>query len=413
MVVSRLPEFLGPLARIRPLLILAFVVGIFAFNLSRSRLPVVLATREMRAVFGILALATITIPTSLWPGESLRMVLFAFSKTTIFVFLLLYCVRSFSELRHLVFVGAAAAAGTLGVAIVLLSAAGRAQVGGTYDPNDTAFVMVCLLPIVVMLMAVEKGWRRSILAPVVVLCLVTNIMTKSRGGFVALLVVALILIAKLPSRQAALKIGVVTGGLLIFVLFAPQSYWDRVATIWGGGSDAAQSDEYLRSGITPRWEIWKTGVRIMLENPVLGVGIGNFNIAEGMTHGGTKFGSGRWTAPHNSFTQIGAELGLIGLALITYLLYRGIGNCRAVIRATRRSPQLRYHFHLAQGLEASLYGYIVGGMALSHAYSDFFYFLIAVTVLLRWCTANGAAQLVDGSGGATTQAGVPWWRMPR
>jgi O-antigen ligase len=311
-------------------------------------------------------------------------------------------------------VGTAVAAGILGFAIVLLGASGRAQVGGTYDPNDTAFVMVCLLPTVVMLMAVEKGWRRWLLVPVVGLCLLANIMTKSRGGFVTLLVVALILIGKLPSRQTALKLGTVVGGVLIFTMFAPQSYWDRVATIWGGGSEEAQSDEYLRSGLTPRWELWKTGVTIMLENPLLGVGLGNFTIAEGMTHGGTKLGSGKWTAPHNSFTQIGAELGVLGLVLFVYLLYRALRNCRTVIRVTKRNPHLRHHFYLAQGLQVSVYGYIVGGMALSHAFSDFLYFLIALTVLLRWCTGRASIELAGmdpGTNGA--RAELPWWKVPR
>lgn len=411
--VSRFPEFFSFLAFVRPLLILALVCAAFAFSLPRARLRTVLHAPEMRAVLGIAALGIITVPTALWPGASLRFVLFGFSKTTIFFFLLLYCVRTFREFRRLAWAGAGAA-GLLGLAIVVLSAAGRAQVGGSYDPNDTAFVMVCLLPIVVMLMAAETGRRRWILAPIVGLCLLTNIMTKSRGGFVTLLVVALILIAKLPSRQAALKIGIVVGGLLIFVLFAPQSYWDRVSTIWGGGSEAAQGDEYLRGGITPRWELWKTGVRIMLENPLLGVGLGNFSIAEGMTHGGAKVGSGRWMAPHNSFTQIGSELGVVGLGLLLYLLYRALRNCRTVIRVARRSPQLRYHLYLAQGLETSLYGYIVGGMALSHAFSDFLYFLIAVTVLLRWCTAGATTQLAHmDSGAGGTYAGLPWWKAPR
>jgi O-antigen ligase len=246
------------------------------------------------------------------------------------------------------------------------------------------------------------------------LCLVTIIMTKSRGGFVTLLVVALILIAKLPSRQAALKIGIVAGGVLLFALFAPQSYWDRIATTWGGGSEAAQQDEYLGEGLTPRWELWKTGVRIMLENPLLGVGAGNFGIAEGATHGGLTFGSGKWTAAHNSFTQIGAELGVVGLALFLYLLYRALRNCRIVIRVATRTPELRYHLYLAQGLEASLYGFIVGGIALNFAFADLLYFLIAVTVLLKWCTAHATALLADMELGAVrAQAGLPWWKAAR
>lgn len=414
LVLSRLPEFFSFLSVARPILLLALASAAFAFSLPRNRLQTVLASREMRGVLGIMVLAIITVPTALWPGQSFRMVLFGLSKTVLFFFLLLYCIRTFRELRRLAW-AAAGAAGVLGLAIVLLSAVGRASVGGTYDPNDTAFVMVCLLPIVVMLMVAEEGRRRWLLATVVGLCLLTIIRTGSRGGFVALLVVALILIAKLPSRKAGLRIGIVAGGALVFILFAPQSYWDRIVTIWGGESEVTRTDRYVAAGISgARWEVWKIGVQIMLENPLLGVGMGNFSVAEGMTHAGRKLESNKFQAPHNSFTQIGAELGVFGLGLLLYLLYRGVRNCRAAIRLAKRSPDLRYHLYVSQGIEAGLYGYMVGGFALSHAYTDIVYFLIATSVLLRWTTARASADLTSMNSGVRDRRGpVPWWKAPR
>ncbi|MGH2599601.1 MAG: O-antigen ligase family protein [Dehalococcoidia bacterium] len=254
--------------------------------------------------------------------------------------------------------------------------------------------------------------------PVVALGLVTIIMTKSRGGFIALIVVAVIVLAKLPSRIPMLRTGLLFGGILVFSLFAPQSYWERITTIWGDDEEQSEEmvqgekqpsqDDYLEGGFSPRWDLWMTGMRLMLENPLVGVGINAFALAEQ----GQTFGRGGWKAPHNSFTQIGAELGILGLALFVYLLYRSIRNYRTVIRMARRVPQLQYHLWTAHGLETSVYGYIIAGAALNHAYSTIFYYLVAMSVVVKWVTLRDRARL-DGLASARPDAAPLWWKAPR
>ena len=193
--------------------------------------------------------------------------------------------------------------------------------------------------------------------------------------------------------------------VLIFALLAPASYWQRISTIWGGEEPTA--DRYVAGGFqTARWEIWKNGLTLIASRPILGVGAGAFPIAEGSLHKG-----GKWNAAHNSFIQIAAELGLPGLGVYLFLLYRGFTNCRKVIRATHRSGPLAGYYWTAQGIETSLCGYVVAGSALNQAYSDIFYFLLAMSMVLVRLTSLSIRRAKPPLGVvAVRSSSGPWWK---
>jgi O-antigen ligase len=406
LVISRLPEMVPGLHLLRPILVVAIIAIALAAMLPAASAVRLLKSTEAYAVLGLLTLVVVTIPTSYWPGGAVGFLISGYSKTVTFFFLLLYCIRTLREFKRLIwaFVGAI---GALELAVLLGKVQGRVQVTSTYDPNDLAFVMVCVLPVALSLWVVARGVARWILPGLILLALVTTIMTKSRGGFITLLVVAPLILLRLPSRVPFLRVGILVVGIAFFAVIAPQSYWDRITTIWDSES---RGDGYLEGGLqAARWEVWKKGAAIMMTHPLLGVGAGGFVLAEGATHK-----TGKWMAPHNSYIQIGAELGLSGLALFAFLLYRTIKNYRQVIRLTRRDGRLQYHYRLANGLEVAVYAYMIGAIALSQAYSEIFYFLVAASVLLRHVALRAVARgAADGRGTAVSGSTVPWWKAAR
>src|SRR5256886_14550022 len=77
----------------------------------------------------------------------------------------------------------------------------------------------------------------------------------------------------------------------------------------------------------------------MLDYPAFGIGINNFERAEGtISDKARRSFAGdpiRWVAPHNSFVQVGAELGLPGLILWSSLI---VGGIVGMSRLRRRLP---------------------------------------------------------------------------
>src|SRR2546422_9957228 len=91
-----------------------------------------------------------------------------------------------------------------------------------------------------------------------------------------------------------------------------------------------------------------------------------------------QYGKGfKWSAAHNAFIEIGAEIGVLGLILFVALLVAAFRTLSAVRRGPSDEATL-----VAQALTASLVGFVVTGMFLSQAYSANFYALLGMTLAL-------------------------------
>jgi len=127
-----------------------------------------------------------------------------------------------------------------------------------------------------------------------------------------------------------------------------------------------------------RWDNMKKAWNIMLENPVVGVGIGQNTLA--LNEAGTY-----WGRVHNVYLEIGTELGIAGL--VVYLLLvrhclRSIKTAAEIWRVQRLDL-----YYLAQGLRISLIGFAIAVTFYPVAYHFPFYYLaglaVAVKVLAR------------------------------
>ncbi len=334
---------------------------------------------ETRAVLVLFGLSIVTIPFSFWPGQSFVFVTRGYV-TLVFLFLVIvHRVRS-ARAVQILFWGVLAAMVFLEISLMLWGKGDRPHVTATYDSNDIAFVMVCGFPLGAMWFLRGRGPGRYVAGLIAALAVVAVLLTRSRGGLVGLCIVMGLLLVRASSRQRLSAAVVVLACVLILGAFGSSGYWDRMATIWGGGDrPTTASDGYDASGVWgARWPVWQAALQLILEHPIIGVGPGVFEVAEGLSHGG----AGKWSTAQNAFLQIGAELGIPGLALFVFLLYRAVKNCRRVTRLARQRPELAMEAWLARSVELSLYGFIVAGFSLSQAYSSIPYALIAISVVL-------------------------------
>src|SRR5438477_222273 len=167
--------------------------------------------------------------------------------------------------------------------------------------------------------------RLAALAGLLVL-VVPLIRSGSRGGFLAFLAIVAFILVGFTTVPARARITGLVVILTVLGATASDKYWTQMQTIIRPHSDYNLTDD------TGRMKIWKRGIAYMLDRPMLGVGMGNFPTAEGtlspLARAGERGRGVRWGAAHNTFVQIGAELGIPGLLFFIAL----IGSVFAALR---------------------------------------------------------------------------------
>ncbi|HEY0408061.1 MAG TPA: O-antigen ligase family protein, partial [Pyrinomonadaceae bacterium] len=198
----------------------------------------------------------------------------------------------------------------------------------------------------------------------VVLMTIATIFTFSRGGFLALLVAALVLAWKLGRRS---RLSVVALGLflaLVFFALAPGSYSGRMASILDNGLDTSGS-------ATSRQNLLLRSILVTARHPLLGIGMNNFHIV-----------SIHEQVSHNAYTEVGAEMGVP--AMIVYILFI-LASLKRMREIERETFERRRHyrvFYLAVGLQASLISYMVSSFFASVAYQWYIYYLVGYAFCL-------------------------------
>src|SRR5256885_4092986 len=233
-------------------------------------------------------------------------------------------------------------------------------------------------------------------------------LTGSRSAFLGAIAVGLMLLFYVKSVSFVKRL--VFGAVIVvpLILAAPAGYWERINTIMHPTQD------YNWDEIDGRRQLWARGMTYMLDYPVFGIGIGNFSRAEATISEKARLaprGKGiRWTAPHNSFVEVGAELGVPGLLLFSSLVFGGIW---AMVRLQRRLPRswasgtLEERFlYLGSGYFAtSMVGFAVAASFVSHAYLDHFYYLVALMTGLYGCIYDMQARFAVPSTAPPVPAG--------
>jgi O-antigen ligase len=210
--------------------------------------------------------------------------------------------------------------------------AGR-LVGGVGDPNFLASGTVAALVLATAL-AAAGHLTRAMMAVVVGVLVVGLVATQSRGGFVAGLVALVAALAFMPSRRAkvALAAVAVAGLTGAYVMVSPAAL-ERVqsADREGGG----------------RTELWSVAWRMSEDHPLAGVGLANFRVqAPSYVYrpGALRFAdiiADRPHAAHNTYLEVLAESGVVGLALFLGAMATGLASAAAAARRFRHLGQRR------------------------------------------------------------------------
>ena len=249
------------------------------------------------------------------------------------------------------------------------------------DSNSYAISAMLCLPLAFYLMLEKRPtWERFYCLGCAIVTLAAVLLGASRGGFLGLL--AGFLFAALKSRRPLRTLALVSVLLIPTILILPQSPLRRLF----------HPDWVDNSAVVSRQAAWSGGLNMIKAHPLVGVGLGNFKpLVMDYEDAGTKVQS----VAHNTYIEIGAELGLPALLIFLALLlsvYRTLEKVRR--RAVRSGSQL--FEDAAAGIQSGIVGYCVGAFFVSVEYEKFLWLLIGVSaclpVLVRRVTAEKSVR---------------------
>jgi putative inorganic carbon (HCO3(-)) transporter len=288
--------------------------------------------------------------------------------------------------------------------------------GAFVDNNGYALGTVMILPMLLVtaqnIDLVYNGrflaWVRRGLYAAVPLCIFTVLGTYSRGGFLAF-TAALLTFIMLQRRRFTALAGLLAFALLVLaVVPIPQQYVDRLSTIRTYNQTGNDDPEGAKESAKSRTHFWQVGI-VMATSKPLGVGIKQYEAAYDrfdFLHG--RYGHKR--AIHSAHLQVLAELGFFGAFLWAGMFAYAYFACmrvRARAADEKLRPQLRrFLLTAANGLMASMAGFIVGGSFLSLAYNELTWLTFAMIAALDRVSVQLALE-PETEAAAVAVPGVP------
>ncbi|HLQ69552.1 MAG TPA: O-antigen ligase family protein [Gemmatimonadales bacterium] len=385
LALTKIHEIVPLMDRLQPAKVIGVLLLVSALTVIRGRaLVTVLRTPAVACVGVILLLAILSVPGAVWPGNSVAFLTQEFWKTLLFFVIAMtgWCDRRTlrTSLRTLVVFESVVAVTLLAGAAKVLG--GRAYVGQALDPNESAVHLLVVIPFALQLVSDRGIWK--IVGIAGTLLMVGGIVkTGSRAGFLGLVLLACWLLVQVPGRRRVIVGLAIASGAAVVMLTAGPAIRERFSTI------LHPTEDYNYTFREGRVNVWKRGLSYMARRPFLGVGAQNFGVAEGVLSGKENVGYGvKYSAAHNVFIQVGAELGVFGLVAFVRLLWVAAAASRRLRKVARQLAArgvevARQEASLAEAALGGMVALLVGGFFLSIAYEPITFFVVAVCVALR------------------------------
>jgi putative inorganic carbon (HCO3(-)) transporter len=253
------------------------------------------------------------------------------------------------------------------------------------DPNFFAQILVMVVPLALFLAWEERRLRFRVSAYVCTAVLVGGtVLTYSRGGALAL---ASVLLLALVSRGVQARQLVVAATVLILVLISlPADFTRRLVTIsqlLPGQEQVLHPDSALEERRLFTAVAWK----MFGDHSVLGVGAGNYTAyfdeyADRVGSVNREYGDPHQQRyPHSLYLEIGAETGLVGLAVFLC----AVVVCFTYLRRARvgfLAAGEDFSAGLARAFQIALVGYLVSSLFLHGHFQRYLWLVFAFSAAL-------------------------------
>ncbi len=229
------------------------------------------------------------------------------------------------------------------------------RVYGTFgQPNPYAGYINMTLSITIALLLLARSWLMQILAGVATALLALALyLSQSRGGEIAIAAALLfILVVGMPRLQLLVRLGVI-GTLGAFAAYLagllPERLFTPIFNILGLTSISFTAPSAQDFSTAERLAHWIAGIRMFMDHPITGVGIGNY--ADAYPHYFITIFVNSLGHAHNYYINMAAEAGILGLITLLLFLatvfvaggssYQAINRKYKEVKLLRSKPQPR------------------------------------------------------------------------
>lgn len=256
------------------------------------------------------------------------------------------------------------------------------------DRNELSVAFVMTLPICYYLLEQYKEQSRIIALGILAtmgLIVAAVVGTQSRGGFIALASLGIYLFIK---TERKILMGIF-GAALIFGLshIVSDEWTSRMDTINSADDDAS---------FVGRLVAWKLSFILAVQNPFFGGGFKSLEFFPVWSALSQEFFSYQWfytadavpnpaipRAAHSIYFQVMGDHGFFGLAIFLACLIGAFFKANRLARKVRRLNGPSWISSLATMLQLSIFAYALGGAALSFAYFELFYAIVALLIVVE------------------------------
>jgi len=255
------------------------------------------------------------------------------------------------------------------IALFSIANLGRGSGGYFADENDLSLFLNLMLPFCYFLLISEKGGKKKFLyGAALIIGLIAEVKSFSRGGFVGLTIICFVIWWFSPKKMLSAMLILL---MIVFVfIIGGETYMKEMETISNITESTAQA----------RFEMWKAAWKMFLDNP-FGVGGNNFPIRFEEYQSGW-FQRGMWgMVAHSLWFTLIPELGIPGIIVYFLLLYYNLKDLWFLKRIDPGdNPVLEYIHYLTLSFIAGFAGFFSSGTFLSVLYYPYYWYFTAFII---------------------------------
>lgn len=366
-------------------------------------------TTELKIVLLLTGCFVAGLPFAYWRGGSVHVLTQVWLKTLIVFFLLTQTLVSVDRVRKILWAIILSELVVCAYSIIQSSQVvwvDQRLSGvnlGILGWNFLGLAAALTIPYIAAIYILKPGFfKTSLLVSSVLFLIWMLVLTASRSGSLNVLFsIALTWLFVLRGTPRGKLIGL---GIVLIAIgavgMAPGVFWQRMSTVWSGSQNS--QNEVAASAVMSQEErlgVLERAIHYSLENPLFGLGLGNFQVASGTEIGKPE----AWLGAHNTFAEISSEAGIPALVLFVALLWTAIKRMYALGRKTIGSQQGFELTLMARATLVSLLSFIFGAFFAHIGYEYFLYYPVAFAVAVQNIAGSIEARSDSVAHAATTE----------